>query len=193
MNYNAEFGNGSPELDQVRRLGGQIQAREAHRVGLANLLKTLVEEVGNRIARLQRLLDQARGHAALAVLRSSNDRAIHLARGYHGLAGSADELIPPRLDLSGLELAERQAGEFTRQWKHLESLTTTVVADGDRIKAIVGVSAALAGTPDTTALTQGLTPALTKQYASYAKQVRLPETAREISKSLRRASAAAKK
>jgi len=122
LNYNSEFDNGSVETDRVQHLSVQLRGRAATLEGLSNARKMRIEETGIRIAKLHRLIAQARTDADHIVTGSRQDKAIKLARSYHGLVGSKATLPAPALDHRRLDLAAAQTRELTDHQEYLEHL-----------------------------------------------------------------------
>ncbi|RHW22777.1 hypothetical protein D0Z08_31195 [Nocardioides immobilis] len=124
LNYASEYDNGSEQTDRVQHLSVQLRGREATLEGMANARKLRVEETGIRIAKLNRLIEQTRTGAEHRVTGSKQDKAIKLARSYHGLTGSKAGLPSPALDYRRLDLAAAQARELTDDQAYLANLTT---------------------------------------------------------------------
>ncbi|TNM37680.1 hypothetical protein FHP29_18015 [Nocardioides albidus] len=123
LNYTAEYDNGSDQTDRVQHLSVQLRSREATIEGLNNARKLRIEETGIRIAKLNRLIEQTRTSAEHLVTGSRQDKAISLARSYHGLTGSKARLPAPDLDYRRLDLAVAQARDLTDHQEYLENLT----------------------------------------------------------------------
>ena len=124
INYMAEYENGSDDTDTVQHLGGQLQNRQKIRNDWQATRKLTVEEAGLRVAKLNRLIAEAQGTAEHTVTGSTNDKAIRLARSYHGYTGNHGQLPKPTLDLTRLELAQVQARELKDQQAYLETTYT---------------------------------------------------------------------
>ncbi|WP_394553787.1 hypothetical protein ACDF64_05045 [Agromyces sp. MMS24-JH15] len=120
LNWNAEFSDGSDETDRLEHLADELRARERRRTKLLEQRTSAIEDAGVRLAALDRMIARAGQDAEDQVVRSSCDRAIRLARSYHGLIGDADLMPPPRLDRSRLELAARQSIALTTHEQHFE-------------------------------------------------------------------------
>lgn len=112
INYNAEYDNGSRDTDRLQHHSVQQRQRAAVLEDIEGARAVRIEEAGIRIAKLHRAIVKARTDAEHQVSRSRQDRALKLARSYHGLTGSATNLPAPGLDFTRLELAAEQATQL---------------------------------------------------------------------------------
>ncbi|MFE5410190.1 hypothetical protein [Microbacterium sp. NPDC056569] len=118
VNYMSEFENGSEEVDRVQHLAAQLARRTASINRLATQRSLLIEEAGARIARLHRLLTKAEERAIKTVTTCSAEKAITIARSYHG---STTAVPTPSLASSTFSVAKEQAVQLAAHHATIKS------------------------------------------------------------------------
>lgn len=118
VNYMSEFENGSEEVDRVQHLAVQLARHTASVNSLQTQRSLLIEEAGTKIACLCRILAKAEERAAKIVTTCSAERAITIARSYHGSTATvpAPDLISPTFALVQEQAGQLAAHHATIKW-----------------------------------------------------------------------------
>lgn len=137
VNYRSEFDNGSTSTDQLIVLSNQTRGHDHHQADLTNARQAKVEQAGVNTATMLRAIVKAEADAVRTVTDSAHDKAIKIARSYHGQRGG-QQIPQPELNTDRLSLAKQQASELAAHQTYLQSqaINPTNISDNDLFQFI---------------------------------------------------------
>jgi hypothetical protein len=116
INYQAEYENGSDEIDRVTHLSAQLSSYTTYVEGLHKQRAVLLEAAGKACATLARMIVKAKEQATNTVTNSTPYKTVAIARSY---AGVSEPITIPEFSSEALDEAEKQSADLASHHKTL--------------------------------------------------------------------------